>query len=137
MRLAPDSTTTPKKWTVEVVRDGEALTLRPEQLVLATGMSGIPNLPDYPGHGQFQGREHHSSQHPGGERYRGKKAVVIGSNNSAHDICADLYEHGADVTMVQRSSTHVARSETLMDLGLGALYSEEAVPAASPPTGRT
>ena len=39
------------------------------------------------------------------------------------------WEHGADVTMVQRSSTHVARSDTLMELGLGALYSETAVKA--------
>ena len=75
----------------------------------------------------FAGVSHHSSQHPGGEPFRGKKAVVIGSNNSAHDICADLYENGADVTMVQRSSTHIARSESLMDLALGGLYSEEAL----------
>ncbi|MEO7851001.1 MAG: NAD(P)/FAD-dependent oxidoreductase, partial [Rubrivivax sp.] len=53
--------------------------------------------------------------------------VVIGSNNSAHDICADLWEHGAGVTMLQRSSTHIARSDTLMDLALGGLYSEQAV----------
>ena len=52
---------------------------------------------------------------------------MIGSNNSAHDICAALWEHGADVTMVQRSSTHIVRSDTLMDIGLGALYSEQAV----------
>lgn len=53
--------------------------------------------------------------------------VVIGSNNSAHDICAALWEGGADVTMVQRSSTHIVKSDTLMDIGLGALYSEQAV----------
>ena len=29
--------------------------------------------------------------------------------------------------MVQRSSTHIVRSDTLMDVGLGALYSEQAV----------
>ncbi len=116
-----------KEWVVEVDHDGEPVTLRPKQLVLATGMSGIPNRPDFPGVDRFEGESHHSSQHPGGERYRGKTVVVIGSNNSAHDICADLYEHGADVTMVQRTSTHIARSETLMDLGLGALYSEEAL----------
>ena len=52
---------------------------------------------------------------------------MIGSNNSAHDICAALWEHGADVTMVQRTSTHIVRSDTLMDIGLGALYSQEAV----------
>ena len=54
---------------------------------------------------------------------------MLGSNNSAHDICADLWEHGADVTMIQRSSTHVARSDTLMELALGRLYSEAAVKA--------
>ena len=115
------------EWTVEVVRDGQPMTLHPKQLVLATGMSGIPNMPDLPGMDQFKGESHHSSQHPGGERYRGKRAVVIGSNNSAHDICADLWEYGADVTMVQRTSTHIARSESLMDLALGGLYSEQAV----------
>ena len=57
----------------------------------------------------------------------GRRVVVIGSNNSAHDICAALWENGVDVTMVQRSSTHIVRSETLMDIGLGALYSEQAV----------
>ena len=31
--------------------------------------------------------------------------------------------------MVQRSSTHIVKSDTLMDIGLGALYSEEAVAA--------
>ena len=75
----------------------------------------------------FRGDQHHSSQHPGPDAYAGKKAVVIGSNNSAHDICAALWEAGADVTMVQRSSTHIVRSDTLMDIGLGALYSERAV----------
>ena len=64
---------------------------------------------------------------PGPQAYEGRRAVVIGSNNSAHDICAALWEHGAEVTMVQRSTTHIARSEALMDLALGDLYSEEAV----------
>ncbi len=115
------------RWTVAVERDGEALVLRPAQLVLATGMSGRPNLPDFPGMDTFRGDQHHSSAHPGPGRYRGKRCVVIGSNNSAFDICGALWEHGADVTMVQRSSTHIVRSATLMDIGLGALYSEEAV----------
>ena len=57
----------------------------------------------------FKGDQHHSSRHPGPDAYAGKKAVVIGSNNSAHDICAALWEAGVDVTMVQRSSTHVVQ----------------------------
>jgi len=115
------------EWNVVVERGGETVVLRPKQLVLATGMSGIANVPQFPGAERFQGTQHHSSQHPGGEAFHGKRCVVIGSNNSAHDICADLWEHGADVTMVQRTSTHIARSDSLMDLALGGLYSEQAV----------
>ncbi len=118
-----------KRWTVRVNRDGEEVTLRPAQLVLATGMSGVPSIPDLPGRDRFAGTQVHSSQHKGAEGWEGKRAVVVGSNNSAHDICAELWEHGADVTMVQRSSTHVIRGETLVELGLRALYSEEALAA--------
>jgi putative flavoprotein involved in K+ transport len=115
------------EWTVEVERDGKPLTLRPKHVVLATGMSGKPNIPDLPGRELFRGDQHHSSAHPGPDAYAGKRCVVVGSNNSAFDICGALWEHGADVTMVQRSSTHIVKSATLMDIGLGALYSEEAV----------
>ena len=44
-----------KEWTVEVVRNGQPVTLRPKQLVLATGMSSFPNIPKDPGHETFQG----------------------------------------------------------------------------------
>ncbi len=118
-----------KEWAVTVRRDGKEIVLRPKQLVLATGMSGKPNVPVLPGQDVFKGEQHHSSKHPGPDGYKGKKVVVIGSNNSAHDICAALWEAGVDVTMVQRSSTHIVRSEPLMKHGLGALYSEEAVAA--------
>lgn len=115
------------EWTVTVERDGKTIVLKPKQLVLATGMSAVPNVPQFEGMDKFKGDIHHSSKHPGADPYKGKKAVVIGSNNSAHDICADFWESGVDVTMVQRSSTHIARSDTLMDLALGGLYSEDAV----------
>jgi len=115
------------EWTLVLERDGQEITMRPKQLVMATGMSGRPRTPQFPGAERFKGDQHHSSAHPGPDAYRGKRAVVIGSNNSAHDICAALWEHGAEVTMVQRSPTHVVKSDTLMEIALGALYSEEAV----------
>jgi putative flavoprotein involved in K+ transport len=114
-------------WQVTVERDGEPVTLRPRQLVLATGVSGHPNRPAFPGQDRFRGEQQHSSEHPGPDAYAGKRVVVVGSNNSAFDICGALYEVGADVTMVQRSSTHIVRSQTLMEIGLSALYSEQAV----------
>ncbi|MDD7939810.1 NAD(P)/FAD-dependent oxidoreductase [Actinomycetospora lutea] len=115
------------EWSVVVDRAGEEVTLRPKQLVFALGVSGKPNIPDIPGREKFQGEVQHSSQHPGPDAYKGKKVVVIGSNNSAFDICGALWEVGADVTMVQRSSTHIIKSDTLMEYGLGDLYSERAL----------
>jgi len=116
-----------QRWDVKVNRDGRELVLRPKQLVFALGVSGYPNVPKLPGAENFLGEQHHSSRHPGPEAYAGRKCVVLGSNNSAHDICAALWEHGADVTMIQRSSTHIAPSDALMELALGGLYSEQAV----------
>ncbi|MCP5270678.1 MAG: NAD(P)/FAD-dependent oxidoreductase [Burkholderiaceae bacterium] len=115
------------EWAVTVERDGKEIVLRPKQLVFALGVSGYANVPKIPGAETFQGDQHHSSRHPGPEAYKGKKVVVLGSNNSAHDICAAMVEHGVDVTMVQRSSTHIAPSDSLMELALGGLYSEQAV----------
>jgi putative flavoprotein involved in K+ transport len=118
-----------KEWTVTVDRDGEEVVLHPKQLVFALGVSGKPNIPAIPGQDVFRGEQHHSSQHPGPDDYKDKKVVVIGSNNSAFDICGALWEVGADVTMVQRSSTHIVKSDSLMEIGLGGLYSEQALEA--------
>jgi len=116
-----------RAWTVEVVRDGKPIDLRPKHLVLATGMSSVPVMPSYLGMQDFKGVQHHSSKHPGGEGWEGKKCIVIGSNNSAHDIAAALWEHGADVTMIQRSTTHVSRSESLMEVTTYPLWGEDAL----------
>jgi putative flavoprotein involved in K+ transport len=116
------------EWEVIVMRDGQPHTLRPKHLVLATGMSGFPNLPEIPGAEKFAGRIVHSSQHDGGAGWKGKHCVVLGSGTSAHDICQDLAESGAEqVTMIQRAPTIVVRSESLMELAWGPLYSEDAL----------
>ena len=118
-----------QEWLVTVDRSGQTVVLRPKQLILATGMSGTPYVPQFPGAATFKGTQHHSSKHTSGGDYAGKRCIVLGTGNSAHDICADLWEHGADVTMIQRSSTHVSKSETLMEVALEGLYSESAVEA--------
>lgn len=115
------------QWELLVDRAGEQVTLRPRQIVMALGVSGKPNIPSFPGQDRFRGEQQHSTQHPGPDAYAGKKAVVIGSNNSAHDICAALWEADANVTMVQRSSTHVVRSDSMREHLLKPLYSEQAV----------
>ena len=103
-----------EKWEVLVNKEGEEILLYPKHVVLATGLSGFPNVPVFPGSENFQGVQCHSSQYTGGQGWNGKQCVVVGANTSAHDICVDLWESGAArVTMLQRSSTHVLRTETL------------------------
>jgi len=116
-------------WVVSIVRDGEQLQLKPKQLVLATGVYGLPKMPTFAGAEEFCERHEvfHSSSYKSGAAYCGKKVVVVGSNTSAHDICADLWSHGAEVTMVQRSPTTIVGRETLKEVLCGDLYSEEAL----------
>ena len=99
------------RWTVTLRRKGEKRVMHPRHVVLATGVSGIPNIPDIPGLKNFAGKIVHSSGYEDGENWNGKRAIVIGTGNSGHDIAQDLYSSGADVTMVQRSSTLVVSIE--------------------------
>jgi cation diffusion facilitator CzcD-associated flavoprotein CzcO len=100
------------RWSVTLRRaDGTRRTMHPRHVVLATGVSGIPSLPDIPALQNFAGTVIHSSQYTDGEEWKGKKAVVIGTGNSGHDIAQDLHSSGAEVTLVQRSSTLVVSIE--------------------------
>jgi putative flavoprotein involved in K+ transport len=117
-----------QKWSVTVRREGREIVLEPTQLVFATGSYGPPNEIEVKGAHRFRGEQYHSARHQSAERFRGKKAVVVGANSSAHDLVADLWENGAaEITMIQRSPTTVVRSETLMEIAFAPIYSQEAV----------
>ena len=129
-----------KQWTVNVVRQVQTpgqetqtqrRTLHPRHIIQATGHSGKKNMPNFTGMNTFKGDLIcHSSEFPGAKpnvRGKGKKAIVVGSCNSGHDIAQDYYENGYEVTMVQRSSTYVVTSNTIRN-GLKPLFSEEAPP---------
>ena len=99
------------RWTVTLRRAGEKRVMHPRHVVLATGVSGIPNIPEIAGLANFRGKVVHSSGYDDGENWKGKRTIVIGTGNSGHDIAQDLYSSGAQVTMVQRSSTLVVSIE--------------------------
>jgi cation diffusion facilitator CzcD-associated flavoprotein CzcO len=111
-------------WSVVLRRaDGAKREMHPRHIVMATGVSGIPNLPDIPTLRKFGGKILHSSQYDDGEAWKDKKALVIGTGNSGHDIAQDLYSSGAKVTLVQRSSTLIINIEPSAQLPY-ALYDE-------------
>ena len=65
----------------------------------------------------------HSSRYEDGEDWKGKRAIVIGTGNSGHDIAQDLYSSGAEVTLVQRSPTLITNIEPSAQLAYAA-YNE-------------
>ena len=112
------------RWSVVLRRaDGSRRKMHPRHVVMATGVSGIPNLPEIAGLNNFAGTVLHSSQYDDGEAWKGKRAIVIGTGNSGHDIAQDLHSSGADVTLVQRSSTLVTNIEPSAQLAYAA-YNE-------------
>ncbi len=113
-----------ERWSVVLRRsDGTKREMHPRHVVMATGVSGIPSLPDIPSLRNFGGRILHSSQYDDGDVWKGKNILVIGSGNSGHDIAQDLHSAGARVTLVQRSSTMVVNVEPSAQLQY-ALYDE-------------
>jgi hypothetical protein len=112
------------RWTVALRRaDGTVREMRPRHVVMATGLSGAPRLPDIPTLRDFAGTVLHSSRYGDGEAWRGKSALVIGTGNSGHDIAQDLHSSGARVTLVQRGPTLVVNIEPSAQLPY-ALYDE-------------
>jgi cation diffusion facilitator CzcD-associated flavoprotein CzcO len=112
------------RWSVALRRaDGSKRAMSPRHVVMATGVSGIPNLPDIPSLKNFTGTVLHSSRYGDGETWKDKTALVIGTGNSGHDIAQDLHSSGAKVTLVQRSSTLITNIEPSAQLAY-ATYNE-------------
>ena len=112
------------RWSVVLRRaDGTTRAMHPRHVVMATGVSGIPNLPDIPTLKNFAGTVLHSSQYDDGEAWQRQARVVIGTGNSGHDIAQDLYSSGAEVTLVQRSPTLITNIEPSAQLAYAA-YNE-------------
>ncbi len=96
-------------WTITLrnVQDGSTRTVKPRHVVYATGVSAIPVMPTLPGMEEFKGEFIHSGAYRSGKEWEGKKAIVFGTGTSGHDCAQELTTCGAEVTLVQRSPTHV------------------------------
>jgi putative flavoprotein involved in K+ transport len=98
-----------KCWDARLrMQDGSERIVRPKHVVLATGgVSGRKNYPKLRGLDRFEGAVAHSADVRPTAEYSGKKAIVVGTSTSAHDVALELYQRGCDVTMVQRGPTNV------------------------------
>ena len=104
------------RWTAQLRRANGTRTLHPRHIVMASGASAIPNLPEIASLAKFEGRAIHASQYGGAAQWAGRNVMVIGTGTSGHDIAQDLYSNGANVTLVQRSPTLVVNIEPTAQL---------------------
>jgi len=102
--------------------DGRDRVVHPRHVVFATGVSGIPIHPDLPGLDDFAGDVMHSGAYLSGHQWAGRKALVLGTGNSGHDVAQDLHASGVDVTVIQRGTTLIASIDEAQKIY--ALYDE-------------
>jgi putative flavoprotein involved in K+ transport len=83
-----------------------------ERVVVATGHSNVPFVPDWPG--AFAGEIVHSADYRNASPYLGRRVVVVGSGNSGAEIAVDLVEGGAsEVLLSVRTPPSIIRRDTL------------------------
>ena len=112
-----------KQWSVTLKHaDGATREMHPRHLIFATGVSSIPSTPDLPGLKDFAGEVVHSGDFANADRWKGRKALVLGTGTSGHDVAQELQAHGADVTLIQRSKTYVVSLKEAQSVY--AMYSE-------------
>lgn len=106
-------------WTIDVTTkaaDGktQTRTIKTKHLVAATGV-GLSRVRSYdlPGRETFKGTIMHQNQFKNAKEFAGKRAIVIGSGTTGHDIAQDCLDNKMNVTMVQRLKTPIIPIEWL------------------------
>ena len=99
--------------------------LKPKHIIFANGVSGIPYKPKLDGLCDFRGEVLHSEGFSNGAEWTGKRAAVLGTGNSGHDVAQDLHSNGVHTSMIQRGSSTVVSIDPSAKLNY-ALYDEGA-----------
>jgi hypothetical protein len=77
-------------------------------LVVATGYSGEPHVPSFPGADEFRGEVLHSAAYRNPAPFRDKRVVIVGIGNSGAEIAVDLCRGGAaEVVIAVRGGVHI------------------------------
>ena len=99
-------------WTVRLrTADGSTRDVHPRHVIQATGVFGVPNRPQLPGADNYKGTLVHAEDYGAGFPALGARVLVVGTGSSGHDAAQNLHKRGAQVTMLQRTSTCVVSVE--------------------------
>lgn len=73
-------------------------------LVVATGENAECVKPEIDGLKEFKGEVLHACEYKSGEKFAGKRVLVVGCGNSGMEVSLDLSNHNAKPSMVVRNS---------------------------------
>ncbi|MBR9840361.1 MAG: NAD(P)/FAD-dependent oxidoreductase [Rhodobacteraceae bacterium] len=91
--------------TVHDMTEDRVYKERFDHVICASGHFSSPNVPEYPGFDQFNGRIVHAHDFRDAREFAGKDVLVVGSSYSAEDIGSQCWKYGANsVTSCYRSA---------------------------------
>jgi hypothetical protein len=114
-------------WELAVNSGNGDRIIHPRHIVQATGLFNIVNEIPLPGEEHFTGLVFNAEAYRGQLAESGCKVLVVGTGSSGHDVAQDLCESGADVTILQRSSTCVVSIEPGAARAYS-IYAEDGIP---------
>lgn len=101
-----------KIWTVQLkdVKTGKEMKLKAKNILLANGFlvgNDNPRVPKLKGRELFTGPVQHTAEYRNPTDYKGKRVLIVGVGNSAHDVAGNLASDPdvKSVTILQRSPT--------------------------------
>ncbi|XP_031385123.1 indole-3-pyruvate monooxygenase YUCCA2-like [Punica granatum] len=102
-------------WTVKTLssKGDDEVEYITKWLIVASGENAEEFVPKFDGMSEFGGKIIHTSSYKSGEMFKGKNVLIVGCGNSGMEVCLDLYNYGAQASIVVRDSVHVLPQEML------------------------
>ncbi|XP_050910180.1 probable indole-3-pyruvate monooxygenase YUCCA10 [Lathyrus oleraceus] len=109
-----------EKWRVEAENrsSGEVEEYSGRFLVVASGETAEPRVPEVLGLESFNGKVMHSTGYKNGREFKDEHVLVVGSGNSGMEISLDLANFGAKPSIIVRSPVHFLSRDMMYYAGV-------------------
>ncbi len=93
-----------KEWTT-ITKDGSKF--KSKNVIVATGVNRVPNIPSWSGQEQFQGTIIHAKNYKNAAPFKGKKVLVVGMGNTGAELALDLSEQECETYISVRGPVSI------------------------------
>lgn len=82
-------------------------TFKSQNVIIATGVNRVPNVPSWEGQENFKGSIIHAKDYKNAKPFLGKKVMVIGMGNTGAELALDLSEHDCETYISVRGPVSI------------------------------